>query len=154
MDFLINTHSKKSVFGTFQIKDYHFEKEEDIYKGIFNYLNDEEFTFTKNNFKIFNYSYNGNVLEGEFFICNNNKLISLKGCPAEIGMYFDCSYNHLESLEGAPLMVEKEFHCNENLKRFKRKDLPDSIVVKGKFYGIKDTSVMCIPYNLKKKKRI
>lgn len=73
MEFLINIYSKKSVFGTFQIKDYHFEKEDDIYKSIFNFLNDEEFTFTKNNFKIFNYSYNGNILKGEFKFIRGEK---------------------------------------------------------------------------------
>lgn len=88
------------------------------------------------------------------FNCMNNYLISLKGSPQHVGKSFSCSYNHLESLEGAPLMIEKEFHCCGNLKRFKRKDLPDSTVVKGKFRGIKDISgIIYVPDNLKGKRR-
>ena len=47
------------------------------------------------------------------FICYNNKLTSLEGCPKEVG-YFTCSHNNLTSLEGCPEEVGDSFVCSWN----------------------------------------
>ena len=48
------------------------------------------------------------------FNCSYNKLISLNGCPKEVGGYFDCSNNELSSLEGCPEKVRYKFYCHSN----------------------------------------
>jgi hypothetical protein len=40
-----------------------------------------------------------------YFDCSNNQLVSLEGCPREVGGYFDCNNNQLVSLEGCPMEV-------------------------------------------------
>ena len=47
------------------------------------------------------------------FLCDLNRLTTLKGAPIEVGKVFDCSFNRLVSLEGAPLRV-KYFDCSSN----------------------------------------
>ena len=47
------------------------------------------------------------------FLCDLNRLTTLKGSPIEVGKVFDCSFNRLVSLEGAPLRV-KYFDCSSN----------------------------------------
>ena len=47
------------------------------------------------------------------FLCDLNRLTTLKGAPIEVGKVFDCSYNVLTSLEGASLKVNY-FDCNSN----------------------------------------
>lgn len=49
------------------------------------------------------------------FICCNNKLVSLYGCPKSIGGDFDCSRNDLKSLEGGPERVGGDFNCSINI---------------------------------------
>ena len=46
--------------------------------------------------------------------CNDNKLISLKGCPVEIGGVFDCGNNKLTSLLGVPKSIVNIFSCSNN----------------------------------------
>ena len=43
------------------------------------------------------------------FNCNDNKLISLRGCPRYVSESFFCSRNYLTSLEYAPIEVGSEF---------------------------------------------
>jgi hypothetical protein len=50
----------------------------------------------------------------EDFWCQNNKLTSLEGCPREIGGSFWCSNNKLTSLEGCPTEVGDSFWCYLN----------------------------------------
>ena len=52
------------------------------------------------------------------FLCNNNQLTSLKGCPNYVGNYFTVSYNQLTSLEHCPKEVSGSFCCSNNLKKF------------------------------------
>lgn len=47
------------------------------------------------------------------FLCDLNRLTTLKGSPIEVGKVFDCSFNRLVSLEGAPLRA-KYFDCSSN----------------------------------------
>lgn len=54
-----------------------------------------------------------NVINGNFS-CNDNQLISLKGCPHTVNGLFNCSYNNLNSLEGGPHTVNGVFDCSEN----------------------------------------
>ena len=48
------------------------------------------------------------------FQCNDNDLISLEGCPSQVGDYFCCHENKLTSLEGCPSQVGSDFWCREN----------------------------------------
>jgi hypothetical protein len=47
------------------------------------------------------------------FLCDNNNLTTLEGCPKEIGGYFNCSNNKLASLEYSPKIV-RNFLCQGN----------------------------------------
>jgi hypothetical protein len=48
------------------------------------------------------------------FICSNNQLTSLQGCPQIVDGNFLCDTNRLTSLEGAPEQVGRDFHCGNN----------------------------------------
>ena len=48
------------------------------------------------------------------FICSYNQLVSLRGCPTEVGGDFDCMDNKLVSLEGGPTEVGGGFNCSYN----------------------------------------
>lgn len=54
------------------------------------------------------------------FICFDNNLTTLKGCPKEINRSFlhrgnfNCSDNKLTSLEGCPNIIEGIFNCSQN----------------------------------------
>ena len=48
------------------------------------------------------------------FVCDNNKLTTLKGAPVSVGGGFYCSNNQLTSLEGAPTSVGGDFWCYKN----------------------------------------
>jgi hypothetical protein len=48
------------------------------------------------------------------FICSNQELTSLEGCPIEVGGDFNCELNYLTSLEGAPIKVGGNFICYRN----------------------------------------
>jgi hypothetical protein len=61
-----------------------------------------------------------------FFLCLHNKLISLKGCPREVGGYFNCSDNFLTSLEGASKKIGGYFDCHKN-KLISLEGLPEKI---------------------------
>jgi len=49
-----------------------------------------------------------------FFICYENNLTSLKGCPHTVGAGFYCSENKLTSLKYAPQRVNGDFDCSFN----------------------------------------
>lgn len=49
------------------------------------------------------------------FVCSENELASLEGCPEWVGGTFDCSYNKLTSLVGSPKSVGGRFYCEQNL---------------------------------------
>lgn len=53
------------------------------------------------------------VVEG-YFICNYNKLISLRGCPKRVEKNFYCNNNKLKSLEGGPRIVKGSYYCQSN----------------------------------------
>jgi hypothetical protein len=48
------------------------------------------------------------------FLCWDNKLASLEGCPREVGGNFDCQSNKLNSLKGSPQVVRGDFYCTYN----------------------------------------
>ena len=48
------------------------------------------------------------------FICYNNLLTTLKGCPRWVESDFNCDYNNLTSLELAPDYVGSWFSCEHN----------------------------------------
>jgi Leucine-rich repeat (LRR) protein len=48
------------------------------------------------------------------FVCSNNKLTTLSGCPKVVKGSFDCGFNRLTSLEGAPQEVLRNFSCGKN----------------------------------------
>jgi hypothetical protein len=49
-----------------------------------------------------------------YFLCDDNKLTSLKGSPRWIGGSFYCSHNQLTSLEFSPDYVGGYFNCRYN----------------------------------------
>ena len=53
------------------------------------------------------------IVKGNFD-CHSNNLISLDGCPKEVGGTFDCSRNSIVSMEGAPERVAGDFICTRN----------------------------------------
>jgi hypothetical protein len=61
------------------------------------------------------------------FLCWDNKLTSLEGCPQSIGGYFWCQYNELTSLEGCPRKVGNSFYCFAN-KLTSLKNCPQEVV--------------------------
>ena len=48
------------------------------------------------------------------FICEKNRLISLKGAPNYVGGNFICDHNFLTSLKYGPEYVKFEYVCNSN----------------------------------------
>ena len=54
-----------------------------------------------------------NVVSGVFY-CNDNNLISLEGCPKEVGGNFSCVANKLKSLIGSPKIVGGVYTCSDN----------------------------------------
>jgi hypothetical protein len=48
------------------------------------------------------------------FVCSENELASLEGCPEWVGGTFDCSRNQLTSLEGCSKSVGGRFYCEQN----------------------------------------
>lgn len=53
------------------------------------------------------------------FDCSRNELISLKGCPKEVGGDFSCNRNNLKSLVGSPLIARRNVYCSDNhIKNF------------------------------------
>ncbi len=67
------------------------------------------------------------------FMCSDNHLTTLKGCPYYVNRHFFCSDNHLKSLEYAPRIVLGDFYCINNLL----KELDNILLIKGSFlcYG-------------------
>jgi hypothetical protein len=59
----------------------------------------------------------------ESFLCSNNLLISLNGCPDEVGKNFACSNNRLTSLKGCPAKVGRNFSCYNNIEYFSLEDV-------------------------------
>jgi hypothetical protein len=51
---------------------------------------------------------------GGYFVCTDNRLTSLDGCPEKVGSSFSCSFNRLTSLEGCPREVGGHFYCSRN----------------------------------------
>lgn len=52
-------------------------------------------------------------IKGSFDIYSSPYLISLRGCPREVGVDFSCSEcGNLTSLEGCPQIVRGSFFCN------------------------------------------
>jgi hypothetical protein len=45
---------------------------------------------------------------------DENALVTLEGCPPELGVSFDCSRNMLKSLSGGPEIVGWNYYCDHN----------------------------------------
>ena len=50
----------------------------------------------------------------ETFLCVGKKLVSLDGCPKEVGKDFYCYINKLSSLKGGPITVNRLYNCSKN----------------------------------------
>ena len=48
------------------------------------------------------------------FLCFDNELKTLEGCPQTVGRSFSCSNNFLVSLKGCPQTVRGSFNCSYN----------------------------------------
>jgi hypothetical protein len=64
----------------------------------------------------------------------HNKLTSLIGAPIKVGGWFGCSNNQLTSLTGAPQTVGRDFYCYNNKKKFSEDDVNKVCKVKGEIY--------------------
>lgn len=64
--------------------------------------------------KLRNIPFNFGTVTG-YFMCDNNKLESLKGAPHTVGNGFSCCYCYLRSLKGGPQNVTGEYACSANL---------------------------------------
>ena len=71
---------------------------------------------------------------GRYFWCHNNQLPSLKGCPKSVGGDFHCSNNQLTSLKGCPKSVGGNFYCDNNPKKFTEEEVRRVCMVKGNVY--------------------
>jgi hypothetical protein len=58
----------------------------------------------------------------EYFTCGQNLLTSLEGGPKEC-LIFSCTGNKLTSLEGCPKNVRGRFYCGSNTKKFTINDV-------------------------------
>ena len=56
---------------------------------------------------------NFNIVYGDF-ICSDNNLKSLKGCPKYVSKNFDCHNNQLEILKHSPEYVGYSYNCGLN----------------------------------------
>ena len=56
------------------------------------------------------------------FSVQNNKLISLRGCPIHVELMFSCSNNNLTSLEGCPKKAGA-FYCHSNPRLFTKDEV-------------------------------
>lgn len=65
------------------------------------------------------------------FICSNNNLTSLKGCPKVVEEDYFCNDNQLTTLKGAPEIIEDSFYCERN-NLLSLEGAPNQI--KGNFY--------------------
>ena len=74
-----------------------------------------------------------NKVTGDF-LCDDNKLTSLEGCPKEVGGNFLCYYNNLTSLEDGPKEVGGDFWCSDNKKKFTKDEVKAICKVKGDVY--------------------
>jgi hypothetical protein len=68
-----------------------------------------------------------------FFLCWNNNLTSLEGCPERVGEHFGCWNNSLTSLEGCPKYINGNFWC-ENNKIYTFEGIPDFTHIGGDFH--------------------
>ena len=81
------------------------------------------------------------------FLCDDLRLISLKGAPLKVGVDFDCSYNELTSLEGSPKEVGRDFICSRN----SLDSLKGSPEVVGESFDCGDTGLISLegaPFNI------
>jgi len=54
-----------------------------------------------------------------YFTCASNRLLTLEGCPKEVGGNFHCDYNPITSLRFSPEKVGGSFYCiNNRIKSF------------------------------------
>ena len=92
------------------------------------------------------------VVVRNYFGCNKNNLVSLKGCPYMVLGDFSCLGNKLTSLEGGPLEVGGVFSCmhNSKLESFNGKPkviggvfLADSDVIKMINNSLNGNNIMC-----------
>ena len=83
---------------------------------------------------------------GGNFRCSGNQLISLKGCLKEVRGYFNCSDNQLTSLEGCPEKIGGSFNCSEN-QLTSLEGCPEK--VGGNFYCFYNSKKLSKPNRLK-----
>lgn len=76
---------------------------------------------------------NSTLKEAGNFECSHNNLIDLVGSPKTNG-FFWCNDNGLTSLKGCPEIINGDFECRNNKeKRLTKEDLPEYVIIKGKF---------------------
>jgi len=76
-----------------------------------------------------------NEIEKGWFICSNNFLTSLKGCPYKVNSVFACNNNDLMSLKYCPKYCEI-FYCQDNPAEFTEEDVRKLCKVKDHIHTI------------------
>jgi hypothetical protein len=71
------------------------------------------------------------IITGEFN-CQDNKLVTLKGCPRKIGGDFHCGWNQLTTLKYGPQYI-RSYYCNTN-KLISLEGSPEKL--NGSFYCV------------------
>ena len=66
-----------------------------------------------NNLELSSIPFKFDCVSGDF-VCMNNKLTSLEGCPEIIGGHLNWSKNNIRSLEGCPVEIRCNFNCVNN----------------------------------------
>ena len=61
-------------------------------------------------------------IKGDFW-CNNNGMVSLRGCPYHVEGTFGCFNNKLTSLKGGPAYTGGIFSCFGNKTKFPKEDI-------------------------------
>ncbi len=77
---------------------------------------------------------------GESFNCSNNQLTTLVGCPMDVIGFFGCHNNKLSSLEGSPEYIGGIFNCSNN----KLNTLVGSPIIIDKSLEIEDNPISII----------
>jgi hypothetical protein len=71
------------------------------------------------------------------FLCYDNELKTLEGCPQTVGGRFNCYFNELKTLEGCPQTVSGSFYCYFN----ELKSLEGGLQTVGGHFGCEDNKL-------------
>jgi hypothetical protein len=77
------------------------------------------------------------------FICQGIGLITLVGCPKEVGQHFVCAHQDILTLEGCPKKVKWNFICHWNEKLTSLEGLEDT-KIDGDIHAMSNKNLYCL----------